>query len=74
MIKYNILVQVDRSGYGKVILVCAATGHRTLGLPMSPTRFPTHVDMAAKAVEWATTRRNIDPATVCRDVTFKIAA
>lgn len=62
--KFSVLVKIDRSGHGKAFLVCKATGHRIGSFPMSPVRFPTTVDMVAKATAWATSRSNVPAADV----------
>jgi len=62
--KFSVLVKIDRSGHGKAFLVCKATGHRIGSFPMSPARFPTPVDMVAKATAWATSRSNVPAADV----------
>jgi len=68
VIKFDVLITIDRSGHGKAFLVCRSTGRRTGGFPMSPVRFPTPVDMAEKALAWAHSRANVPAAQVSHDV------
>lgn len=73
-IKFDVLVKIDRSGHGKAFLVCRSTGHRIGSFPMSPVRFPTPVDMAAKALAWAHSRSNVPAAQVSSDVQVELAS
>lgn len=73
MIKFDVLITIDRSGHGKAFLVCRSTGRRTGGFPMSPVRFPTPVDMAEKALAWAHSRANVPAAQVSHDVRVDLA-
>ena len=62
----QILVYVEKSGNGSVYFVNGPS--RTMAQPLAQHRYPTHVDMAIKALEVAD--RKLPAGTFCRDVVF----